>query len=102
MSSIGLPENAGVYSYDFSTGATQAYGSTDAHKQIGPGVWGMIGGDGNKDGEISPTDESPIWETQSGTQGYLESDYNLDTQADNKDKDDIWAPNLGAGSQVLD
>ena len=30
MSSTGLTANAGVYSYDFSTGATQAYGGADA------------------------------------------------------------------------
>jgi PKD repeat protein len=102
MSSGFLTESDGVYSYNFSTGATQAYGSTDAHKQIGPGIWGMIGGDGNSDGVVTANDESQIWESQSGNQGYLESDYNLDTQSDNKDKDDIWTPNLGAGSQVLD
>ena len=102
MSSSGLTESSGVYPYDFTTGSAQAYGGTAGHKQIGPGVWGMIGGDGNKDGQITPTDKSPLWDTQSGTQGYSESDYNLDTQTDNKDKDDIWAPNLGAGSQVLD
>jgi PKD repeat protein len=100
MSSIGLTANAGVYSYDFSTGATQAYGSTSAHKQIGPGVWGMIGGDGNSDGNITTTDKTPVWDTQSGLQGYFESDYNLDMQSDNKDKDNIWAPNLGKGNQV--
>jgi PKD repeat protein len=100
MSSIGLTANAGLYSYDFSTGATQAYGGTSAHKQIGPGVWGMMGGDGNRDGSVTISDKSPIWESQSGTHGYLDSDYNLDTQSDNKDKDNIWAPNLGKGNQV--
>ena len=53
MSSDFLSESEGIYSYNFSTGATQAYGSTDAHKQIDPGVWGMIGGDGNRDGNIT-------------------------------------------------
>ncbi len=100
MSSNFLSESEGIYSYNFSTGATQAYGSTDAHKQIGPGVWGMIGGDGNRDGNITTTDKTPVWDTQSGTQGYLESDFNLDTQSDNKDKDDVWDPNLGMGSMV--
>jgi PKD repeat protein len=100
MSSNFLSESEGIYSYNFSTGATQAYGSTDAHKQISPGVWGMIGGDGNRDGNITTTDKTPVWNTQSGTQGYLESDYNLDSQTDNKDKDDVWIPNLGMGSMV--
>ena len=102
MTSTSVTESGGIYTYNFSTGAGQAYGGTSAHKQIGPGVWGMIGGDGDKDGQITASDESLIWESQAGTKGYLESDYNLNTQTDNKDKNDIWAPNQGAGSQVLD
>jgi PKD repeat protein len=100
MTSSFVTESGGNYTYNFSTGATQAYGSTAAHKQIGPGIWGMMGGDGNRDGGVTATDKIPLWEAQSGTQGYLESDYNLDSQSDNKDKDDIWAPNLGKGNQV--
>jgi PKD repeat protein len=100
MSSNFLSESGGTYAYNFSTGTTQAYGGTSAHKQIGPGIWGMMGGDGNRDGSVTITDKTPVWDTQSGTQGYLESDYNLDMQSDNKDKDNIWAPNEGAGSLV--
>ncbi len=100
MSSTGLTETGGIYSYDFTTSSTQAYGGTDAHMQIGPGIWGMMGGDGNGDGDITETDESPIWESESGTKGYLDSDYNLDSQSDNKDKDDVWSPNLGKGTFV--
>ena len=100
MSSNSLSESGGVYSFDFTTGAGQVYGSASGHKEIVPGIWGMFGGDGNRDGEVTPTDKSPLWDTQSGTQGYLDSDYNLDTQSDNKDKDDIWAPNSGMGSMV--
>jgi hypothetical protein len=43
-----------------------------------------------------------VWETEAGTTGYLDSDYNLDQQSDNKDKDDIWTPNQGKGTQVPD
>ncbi len=42
----------------------------------------------------------PLWENQAGTKGYLKSDYNFDTHSNNKDKDNIWAPNLGKGNQV--
>ena len=101
MSANYLTEAGGLYGYNFSTGATQAFGGSSAHKQIGPGIWGMFGGDGNKDGQITPTDKTPVWNSQSGTKGYLQSDYNLDTQSNNKDKNNIWAPNLGSGSQVL-
>ena len=33
-------------------------------------------------------------------QDYYKSDFNLDTQVNNKDKDDFWVPNQGKASQV--
>ncbi len=60
----------------------------------------MFGGNGDGNGTIDNSDKDPTWKNQSGTKGYLKSDYNFDTQSNNKDKDDIWKPNLGAGNQV--
>jgi PKD repeat protein len=100
LSSIGLAQTGGVYPYNFTTAANQAYNGTLAHKQIGPGIWGMFGGNGDGNGIIDNLDEDPIWESEAGGQGYLNSDYNFDTHSNNKDKDDIWAPNLGKGNQV--
>jgi PKD repeat protein len=100
MSAIELNKIAGIYSYNFTTGAGQAYGEADAQKQIAPGVWGMMGGDGDRSGLIGTGDKSPIWTTDAGTRGYLETDYNLDAQTNNIDKDDVWVPNIGKGSQV--
>lgn len=100
LSSVALTETDGVYTFNFSTGSGQAYNGTLAHKQIGPGVWGMFGGDGDKNGLINEGDESPIWEVTAGTKGYLGTDYNLDSQSNNLDKDNVWAPNFGKGSQV--
>jgi len=45
-------------------------------------------------------DESPTWEVTAGTKGYLGTDYNLDSQSNNKDKDNVWVPNIGKGTQV--
>jgi hypothetical protein len=100
MSANALTKTSGIYTHNFSTGSGQAHGGTSAQKQIIPGVWGMFGGDGNKNGSVELTDESPLWETSAGTKGYLGTDYNLDSQSNNKDKDDIWAPNIGAGTQI--
>ena len=60
----------------------------------------MFGGNGDGNGIVNSLDEDPVWETQSGGKGYLRSDYNFDTESNNKDKDDIWSPNQGAGNQV--
>jgi PKD repeat protein len=100
LSSVALSQTSGTYTYNFSTGAGQAYNGTAGHKQIAPGVWGMFGGDGNKDGSVNLLDESPTWEVTAGTKGYLGTDYNLDSQSNNLDKDNVWAPNIGHGTQV--
>ncbi|MBN1338236.1 MAG: hypothetical protein JXA03_02870 [Bacteroidales bacterium] len=66
-----MDEPGSVYSYDFTTGASQAYGGTQGHKELAPGIWGMTGADGN-----------------------------ADSQVNNGDKIDQWAPNTGMGGQV--
>ena len=70
------------------------YGNTDGYKELKQGIWGLVSGDGNADGIIGPDDKSYFWEINAGTQGYSQEDYNLDSQADNIDKDDFWVPNL--------
>jgi len=53
----------------------------------------MMAGDGS--GVIGLTDKKNIWNIQTGTKGYLESDYNLNTDVNNKDKNDFWFKNNG-------
>jgi len=100
MSAFAMTEAGGNYSYDFTTALTQAYGDGDAHKQIAPGLWGMIAGDANCDGGISPLDLSAGWDMDAGKSGYQACDFNFDGQVDNKDKDDYWLPNDGSSCQV--
>ncbi|MCD4744753.1 MAG: choice-of-anchor J domain-containing protein [Bacteroidales bacterium] len=100
LSANPLVETGGVYTYDFSTGEGQAYGGANGHKEIATGVWGMFGGDGNADKQISNSDKVDIWETQAGGSGYLSGDFSLDGQCNNTDKVEIWAPNTGRSSQV--
>lgn len=100
MSAFGLIESDGIYSYNFTSGIDQVYGGIDGHKELTTGVWGMLSGDGDRNGLINADDKSTIWENQAGKKGYIYSDYNLDGQSDNKDKDDFWAPNNGLGTQV--
>ena len=100
MSAFEMVELGGVYSYDFSTGVNQAFGDIDAHKLIVPGVWGMISGDANCDGEITELDLSGAWDLDAGKSGYEASDFNFDGEVDNKDKDDFWLPNEGSSCQI--
>lgn len=100
MSANPLYETRGIYSYDFTSGAGQVYGGIQAHKEIAPGIWGMIGADGNADGQINNGDKNDVWSPQAGTGGYKAGDFNLDSQVNNGDKNDVWVPNTGMGGQV--
>ena len=93
MSSDALNENAGDYTWDFSDNAGQAYGGTNAHKEITTGVWGMISGDGNADNIVSFPDKIDVWNNQAGQSGYFSSDYNLNGLVDNTDKNVYWLQN---------
>ncbi|MBN3035923.1 MAG: hypothetical protein JW861_10085 [Bacteroidales bacterium] len=100
MSANPLTLVGGVYSYDFSSGVGQAYGGQLAHKNLGGGIYGMVGGDGNADKQVSNADKLDVWSIQAGQSGYWAGDFNMDIQVNNPDKNDIWAPNSGMGGQV--
>ncbi|MCD4745338.1 MAG: PKD domain-containing protein, partial [Bacteroidales bacterium] len=102
MSAIPLIKAGCIYSYDFTVGSGQAYGGILAHKEIASGVWGMVGGDSNPDGQINNSDKIDVWIPQSGNSGYLEADFNMSGTVDNQDKNDVWLPNSGSGSQIPD
>jgi hypothetical protein len=62
----------------------------------------MMSGDGDGSGGVLNSDRDLVWDIQSGKMGYLPSDYNMDRQSNNKDKNDKWKPNNGTSSQVPD
>ena len=97
MSAYPLTKSGGVYSYDFTTSAGQAYNA--GQKNIG-GIYLMYGGDANADGEINDLDKSESWLTETGLSGYLPSDLDLDGQSNNIDKNDVWLLNIGINSHV--
>ncbi|MBN1339081.1 MAG: hypothetical protein JXA03_07150 [Bacteroidales bacterium] len=100
MSANPLPEAGGVYSYDFSTSSAQVYGGVLGYEELAPGIWGMMGGDGDSDGQVGNPDKVDVWTVDAGNAGYLFGDFNLDGQANNPDKVEVWEPNSGSGSQV--
>jgi len=92
--------NAGNYSWDFTASADQAYGGSNAHKEITPGIWGMISGDGDANGQVNNADKNDVWKPQSGSSGYKAGDFSMNGQVDNVDKNDLWKVNSGKSSQV--
>jgi hypothetical protein len=51
---------------------------------------------------INNNDKTLIWSVNSGKKGNLNGDFSRDGQVDNKDKNDLWYPNLGKQCQVPD
>jgi hypothetical protein len=98
MSNNALTQSGGAYTYDFTTGISQAYGS-DEKMVSGKAV--LYGGDADANGEIGSGD-AVLWINEVGTGGYLKTDVTFDGQSDNKDKNDIWVPNNGINSQIPD
>jgi len=92
ISENSLTNIAGVYTYDFTTSIDQVYGGTSGYKLIGPGIYGMAGGDLDANGIVDIADKS-AWELISGATGYLPEDIDLDGQINNPDKNDIWSSN---------
>ncbi len=68
-------------SYNFSTGASQAYGSNQV--QISPSVWAMYSGDLNFDDNVDLTDFVPVEiDINNFASGYLSTDLNGDGNVD--------------------
>jgi len=99
MSASALADVSGVFSYDYTSGTGQAYG-TNAQTNLGAGVFGMMGGDANGDGDVDGADFL-IWQNNAGSgPGYNMSDLTMDNQVENQDKNEIWIENTGHSSQV--
>jgi hypothetical protein len=91
-----------TYSYNFTNRPSRVYGGASAQKEITNGIWGMLGGDANGNGNINISDKTGVWSSQTGEHGYFSGDFNLDTEVTNKDKNDIIIPNNNLQSQVPD
>jgi hypothetical protein len=100
MSAFPLTINSNIYQYDFTTGSEQSYGGSNSQIQLSPGVWGMIGGDGNLDGVIDNVDKTFTWTNTSGEAGYYAGDFNLNGNVNNQDKNLIWVINFGKTSYI--
>jgi len=101
MSAVALKGGlANIWSYDFTASFDKVHGGSAGFKELLPGVYGMVAGDGNADGLINLQDKADEWEGNAGQMQYHLADYNCDSQIDNIDKDDYWLMNTGFVGQV--
>ncbi|MEZ5082389.1 MAG: collagenase [Bacteroidales bacterium] len=97
LSQYPVSGSGGVYFYNFTVSADQAFGNNQS--ELAGGRYGMISGDANADGDINDFDKIEAWNLQAGQKGYLKSDMNLDSQINNLDKNNTWLKNYGKGEQ---
>ncbi len=90
-----------LFSYDFSSDSSQIYGGTQGCREVAPGLWGMASGDANGDGEINIQDKL-LWDAEAGILGYKSSDFNMNEQVDNSDKDNCFIHNIYMNSSIPD
>lgn len=100
MSANALSELENIYRYDFTSSEMQTFGGSNSVKELAPSIWAMISADGNADGIVNVLDIENVWAPQAGEAGYKSGDYNMDTQVNNIDKDDVLIPNDGKEVQV--
>lgn len=102
MSAAAQPLSDASPLYDFTSAASQAYG--DALKELPGGVYGMRGGDGNRDGSVNDSDKNLVWRPENGSDWAYDkySDFNLDGGIDVLDLNRAWRSNSGNSSQVPD
>jgi hypothetical protein len=99
MTSIGEALSGNTW-INFTVSDGGVYNSSyGGYKELAPGVWGMVAGDTNGDGDINTADKT-VWGTEAGSSSYKQADNNLDSQVSNKDKNDIWLINIGNECQV--
>jgi hypothetical protein len=99
ISSVNMVRSGGIFEYDFTQSGAAYFNTGAGTKNLGGGVFGLFGGDASGGGVISPYDIG-VWQTQAGLNDYLSGEFNLDGQADNKDKNDVCIPNIGNESQI--
>ncbi|MEZ5083471.1 MAG: hypothetical protein R2750_08485 [Bacteroidales bacterium] len=100
MSANALTNIGSEYSYDFTTGAGQAYG-TNAQANLGS-VYGLYAGDADASGIINLADKTNGWAIQVGKKGYFSGDFDMNSHVMNQDKNDLWNGNLNKQEQVPD
>lgn len=100
ISNYPLTKTAGVYDYDFTTAANQAYGGQYVMKEQYSGIWCALSGDGLNDTKINNEDKNEVWVQEFDSLGYFDGDFNMDGQVNNSDKEFYWKPNSGKVGMV--
>lgn len=83
---------------DFTTDPNAVIGGTLSLVDLGNGVYGMVSGDYDGNGQVQASDLNDL-RPAFGTAGYLPGDLDLNGQVQITDKQIFLAPNIGRGAQ---
>jgi hypothetical protein len=99
MSNNAVPNLSGVYTYDYSTAATQIYDGlgTGGCKLVGT-KWCMVAGDANGNGVIN-NDDFLSWQVNFAASNYNPADFDL-TGVVNNDDFIIWQANFAQQTKI--
>lgn len=97
ISSTPITLTANPLTYDFTISENMAMGGSHSQNQLTYGLWGMIAGDANADGQVDSRDKNDVWLIENSNAGYYVGDFNLDGQVNQYDKTLRWNANAGKG-----
>ncbi len=99
MSASKVDFKSGAATYNFTTSAGKAYGSS-AQNQLKSGVYGLIAGDLDGSGRVDTPDVFNRWSPNNGLGGYLGADADLSGFVNALDLLRVWLPNVGQQTKV--
>ncbi len=87
-----------VTSVNLSDATTSVFGGTNSVVDMGNGIWAMISGDFDENGQIQNTDTNALIQLL-GVSTYNKADLNMNGQVQNSDINNLLQPNIGKGEQ---
>lgn len=99
MSSHGMTPAGNSYSYNFTDQLARVYGEGAGYKELETGVFGLVAGDADADGNVFMSDRT-LWRSDLGLSlSYVATDFDLDANAFMSDRT-LWRANLGTANPI--
>ncbi len=100
ISAAPVDFSSGHASADFASDRGFTHFGDNALVEVATGIYALIGGDADADGDVFPSDLINIVIPQLGLHGYLEGDLDMDGDVFPSDLVSVWMVNSGKGSYV--
>ncbi|TCI93611.1 hypothetical protein [Tenacibaculum sp. M341] len=98
MTSSTVSLSTTTINVDLTTDSTTVSGETNALADMGSGIYAMISGDFDENGQIQNIDTNAIIQLL-GVSGYNKADLDMNGQVQNADINNLLNPNVGKGEQ---